>query len=1471
MAGYASFPLEPDRLLGILDSMNDGVYVISEQFDIEYANAAIINEFGTIPSKKCYQHLHNRTEPCPWCKMADILAGKSVRWEWECSQNGKFYDCLDAPVVNPDGSVSKLKILRDITERKQADREIRDLAKFPSENPSPVVRIAKDGTLLYSNVPGAVLLEHWGRTIGQSIPTKWQKFIDTVLTSGRTAVHHITIQNHIFSIAMTPVVETGYVNIYGRDITKQKESEAALRVSEQRVRKKLESLLLPEGDIGQLELADIIDVPAVQSLMDDFYQLAHIPMSIIDLSGKPLVGVGWQTLCSQFHRVNPQTCRYCLESDLELSAGVDEGSFKLYKCKNNMWDAASPIIIGGKKMGNLFTGQFFFDDEQPDYDLFRAQAKKYGFNEAEYLAALKKVPHLSRDTLHRGMNFMCGLSKMISQTSYSNLKLARLIEEHKRIEQTLRESEMRFRTIFETKMDGMLITDRDSKKFIIANEAICQMLGYNREEMTTLSVKDIHRSEDLPLVEQHFENLATGKIRISMDIPVKRKDGSVIFADIIANPIILSGKEYLVGSFRDVTDRRRAEAALRQSREDLNRAQAVGNIGSWRLDVRSNELTWSDETYRIFGVPQGTPMTYEDFLAIVHPDDRDSLNAKWKAGLDTHDYDIHHRLIADGQIKWVREKAYLEFDENGELVGGFGIVQDITRHVEAEEALQAAAAAALNETKRLEAVMETLPVGVAILDEKGGNIRSNKAYEAIWRGPRPEVNGIDDYAAYKARWYNTQKPLESGDWASAIAVQTGQIVIGQELEIERFDGTLAYVHNSAAPIRDTDGNITGCAVGILDITPLKQMEADLRQAHAELEARVRQRTSELSETVALLEDEIRHRGAAEKIIKMERKRFEDVLEMMPAYAILLKPDYHIAYANGTFRKWFGDNDGKKCYAYLFNRSEPCEHCETFKVLKTHTPHIWEWTGPNGCYYDIYDYPFTDSDGSPLVMEIGVDITSHKRQQLELQVSEIRLLEAQRVAHLGNWEWNLSTNVLWWSDEVYRIFGLSPRQFSATFDEFLSYVHPGDQALVRQAVETAISKGQPYHLDHRVVRPDGIQCVVHEQAELIYDAGHHPVRMVGTVHDITDRVRAEEAVRQSEERFRLMAQASEDVFWMSTPGIGQMLYISPAYEKLWGKTCISLYRNPQSFLDAVHPEDREMLIAGIKGHAEGRWNFEYRIFDSDGKIRWMHDIGYPVRNEKGELTLMAGMIRDITIPKKAEEERIVLQKELRSLAAQLQLAEEHERRRIARDLHDSIGQILSFSGSELKSLERMAPTPIADSIRTIARQLDIAVEQARTLSFDLSPGLLYDLGLEVAIEDLADKMSRERKIKCIFECCPLAKPLTDDVKVLLYRSVRELLINAAKHAKAEKVKISCVRSGADIQIKVEDNGRGFDVSILKDRTKSVKGFGLMNLRERLEYIGGRFEIKSVKEQGTTAIMIAPLNIEDNTEKEVMNEH
>ncbi|MBE0437303.1 MAG: PAS domain S-box protein, partial [Methylomicrobium sp.] len=127
--------------------------------------------------------------------------------------------------------------------------------------------------------------------------------------------------------------------------------------------------------------------------------------------------------------------------------------------------------------------------------------------------------------------------------------------------------------------------------------------------------------------------------------------------------------------------------ALWERRQDFDRAQKVGQIGSWRLDVKHDELTWSDENHRIFGIPIGTPVTYQTFLAIVHPEDRDYVDRMWREGLHGVSYDIEHRLLVDGTVKWVRERAWLEYDKKGNLLGGFGTTQDITDHKRNELAL----------------------------------------------------------------------------------------------------------------------------------------------------------------------------------------------------------------------------------------------------------------------------------------------------------------------------------------------------------------------------------------------------------------------------------------------------------------------------------------------------------------------------------------------------------------------------------------------------------------------------------------------------------------------------------------------------------------------------------------------------------------------------------------------------------------
>jgi len=176
--------------------------------------------------------------------------------------------------------------------------------------------------------------------------------------------------------------------------------------------------------------------------MDDLYRINGLKMSIIDLKGQVLADVGWQTICSKFHRMHPETLKKCHESDTALTVGVPQGEFKTYKCKNNMWHIVTPIIVGGRHMGNLFMGQFFFSGEQIDNDLFRSQAKTYGFPEEEYMAALDAVPRHGEVLVNLGKAVFLRLTDMFSKLSFANIKLAHSLAERDRLTATLQQANL---------------------------------------------------------------------------------------------------------------------------------------------------------------------------------------------------------------------------------------------------------------------------------------------------------------------------------------------------------------------------------------------------------------------------------------------------------------------------------------------------------------------------------------------------------------------------------------------------------------------------------------------------------------------------------------------------------------------------------------------------------------------------------------------------------------------------------------------------------------------------------------------------------------------------------------------------------------------------------------------------------------------------------------------------------------------
>jgi|GEM_PF-2535531 len=247
-------------------------------------------------------------------------------------------------------------------------------------------------------------------------------------------------------------------------------------------------------------------------------------------------------------------------------------------------------------------------------------------------------------------------------------------------------------------------------------------------------------------------------------------------------------------------------------------------------------------------------------------------------------------------------------------------------------------------------------------------------------------------------------------------------------------------------------------------------------------------------------EDITARKKAEEELAKERQRLKDTLDMLPVYVILLKPDYRVAFVNRFFRGRFGEADGRRCFEYLFGRKEPCTVCQTYQVLRTNSPHTWEWVGPDDRIYSVFDFPFTDSDGSFLILEMGIDITEDKSTKEKLALTKNNLDRAQRVAHVGSWHLDLLHNTLVWTEETYRIFGLEPGT-PVNYDQFLQMVHPGDREYVDRKWQAALA-GEPYEIEHRIIVNGQVRWI-REKAEVETDKRGKPLRGIGTVQDITN--------------------------------------------------------------------------------------------------------------------------------------------------------------------------------------------------------------------------------------------------------------------------------------------------------------------------------------------------------------------------------
>jgi PAS domain S-box-containing protein len=424
-------------------------------------------------------------------------------------------------------------------------------------------------------------------------------------------------------------------------------------------------------------------------------------MSLLDTRGRVLVGVGWQDICTRFHRVQPETARHCLESDTHLAAGLAQGECRLYKCKNNLWDMATPINVAGRHMGNIFTGQFFFEDETIDRELFRAQALKYGFDEEGYLAALDRVPRLSRETVERGMGFFCKLADMLSQLGYSNIKFARLLAERERLSDSLGESRARLEAALASMTDAVFISDGQGR-FIEFNDAFATFYRFrNKEECSARLAEhpdllEVFMTDGTPMPQDQWAvpRALRGETATSAEYLLQRNDTGESWVGSYSFGPIRDKAGQIIGAVvvsRDITERRRVEEALQES--ELFHRQALESIPGMMFTTRPDgycdyqSQQWADFT----GVPMSEHLG-DGWNRLLHPDDRPRAFAAWRSAVEERGpYDLEYRVRRhDGEYLWFKVRGRPIRNETGEIVRWFGMALNIDQLVRTQEELRQA-------------------------------------------------------------------------------------------------------------------------------------------------------------------------------------------------------------------------------------------------------------------------------------------------------------------------------------------------------------------------------------------------------------------------------------------------------------------------------------------------------------------------------------------------------------------------------------------------------------------------------------------------------------------------------------------------------------------------------------------------------------------------------------------------------------
>ena len=934
------------------------------------------------------------------------------------------------------------------------------------------------------------------------------------------------------------------------------------------------------------------------------------------------------------------------------------------------------------------------------------------------------------------------------------------------------EEQLQYQAALLSNVNDAIIASDAQYRLTAWNSAAESLYGWKAEEVIGCNGLDIIQTEWSDIDADAMRRAISETGRWRGEATQKRKDGTRFPVE-VSSIGLHDGVGQILGYVsvnRDITDRKHTEEVLRQSQLDLRRAQEVGQIGSWRLDVRRNELAWSDENYRLFGISKGTALSYETFLAAIYPEDRSYVDEKWNLALKGAPYDIEHRIVVGHEIKWVREKAYLEFDQDRKLQGGFGITQDITERKKAEQALLASESKYRN---LFENMTEEVHFWQLVRDERGCIL----TWRLVDANP-PTLKSWDRGRIDEIREKTADEIFGPGATDHYMPVVQKIMTEGVPHSYEDYFPNLdKYFRFTSVPLGDYF--ITTGA----DITSIKKAEQVLRASHDELEMRVAARTKELS-------DEIAERRNVERQLRIQTTAMEAAADGI----VITDPDGFILWVNPALIALSGyeENELVGQHMRLFKSGRHGE--EFYRQMWAAILAGQKWQGEiTNCHKDGSLY-IEEQTIAPVRGESGKishfiaikhDITRQKQAEAELAR---RNKELQILSENEHKQRQLA--------ETLRASAQALTQ-SLDLDTVIHTLLKHLRALVLADTASAIFQGGESFLEVRAV--DG------------YEDWTDPAQLLSIKIEIETSALFQRLL--STRRTLLITDTDEEPDWVAYPGtelIHNRMYLPVLIEdRLIG--VIGLGKVEVGYFSEEHVQWAEALTGQAAVAIQNAWLFE--------QVR-------------------------------AGRER------LQFLSRRLVEVQESERRYIARELHDHASQNLTSLMLGLGTVEKEADNP--EFVRTRTAELktmtDHVLEDLHRLAINLRPASLDHLGLTPALEQLIKAFRQDSDLDIKLKTVGFSEDerLPQDIETTLYRVVQEALTNVVRHARASHVDVVLERRGDVLLVIVEDDGKGFDFSLVKREGH----LGLLGIQERAEMLGGTLTVESKPGSGTTLFVEVP---------------